>query len=167
MDVAELVLCMHKSRGERRLRKRLSIIYKGSREDLHKAACFKHLPARPTNSFSPMIPPIADGDPDPTTQIPWPAARSRQPDHPDSSSSDADTEDVTTRTDNDKTTKSKKRRLTTWDFFTLSISMAGAQIAWTVELGLGHCHLVIVRHDSRLFQDMEPHSCWALVCQSN
>ncbi|KAJ7590853.1 hypothetical protein C8J56DRAFT_781752 [Mycena floridula] len=30
-----------------------------------------------------------------------------------------------------------KRRLSTWDLITLSISMAGAQIAWTVELGYG------------------------------
>lgn len=30
---------------------------------------------------------------------------------------------------------SGKRQLTSWDLITLSISMAGAQIAWTVELG--------------------------------
>jgi solute carrier family 45 protein 1/2/4 len=29
----------------------------------------------------------------------------------------------------------KRRRLSTFDLFNLSISMAGAQIAWTVELG--------------------------------
>ncbi|KAJ3561061.1 hypothetical protein NP233_g10429 [Leucocoprinus birnbaumii] len=30
-----------------------------------------------------------------------------------------------------------KRKLSTWDLITLSISLAGAQIAWTVELGYG------------------------------
>ncbi|TRM67670.1 hypothetical protein BD626DRAFT_394892 [Schizophyllum amplum] len=34
-------------------------------------------------------------------------------------------------------TDAKKKRLSTWDLITLSISMAGAQIAWTVELGYG------------------------------
>lgn len=29
-----------------------------------------------------------------------------------------------------------KRHLTTWSLFTLSLGMAGAQVAWTIELGL-------------------------------
>ena len=63
-----------------------------------------------------MIPPIADSDPDPTTHIPWPARN--QVDQPLE----------TSRTPSG-------RQLTSWDLITLSISMAGAQIAWTVELG--------------------------------
>jgi len=88
-----------------------------------------------------MINPITDGDPDPTTQIPWPSGRSRQASDPDDASGT-----ITPSTDGgvqhnapESTTKVKaesgKRRLTTWDLITLSISMAGAQIAWTVELG--------------------------------
>jgi solute carrier family 45, member 1/2/4 len=80
-----------------------------------------------------MIPPIADGDPDPTTQIPWPARGQvdRSPSVAGGSAS-ADGE-------RDGDSKSSKpppgKRLTHWDLITLSISMAGAQIAWTVELG--------------------------------
>ncbi|KNZ81557.1 General alpha-glucoside permease [Termitomyces sp. J132] len=88
-----------------------------------------------------MIAPIADSDPDPTTQIPWPTGRPRQ-------ASDLD-EVVKPATPSDdsvarsapeivpKKPESGRRRLTTWDLITLSISMAGAQIAWTVELGYG------------------------------
>ena len=79
-----------------------------------------------------MIPPMADGDPDPTTQIPWPARG--QVDRPPSDaggSTGADGE-----TDDSKSSKPPPgKRLTQWDLITLSISMAGAQIAWTVELG--------------------------------
>lgn len=84
-----------------------------------------------------MIPTIPDSDPDPTTQIPWPAARSRQavqlPSPP------ASIEPSESRTPEEVTkngpASAAKRRLTSWDLFTLSISMAGAQMAWTVELG--------------------------------
>lgn len=82
-----------------------------------------------------MIPPIADSDPDPTTQIPWPAARSRQTVHLETSA-DAEAHDGRVE---EEATKIKidpaKHRLSTWNLITLSISMAGAQIAWTVELG--------------------------------
>lgn len=84
-----------------------------------------------------MIPPVADTDPDPTTQIPWPSTRNRQPGS-DTGSSDGP-ESSTVRGDSDDTTNKAqaagRRRLSTWDLITLSISMAGAQIAWTVELG--------------------------------
>ncbi|KAF8914024.1 hypothetical protein CPB84DRAFT_46546 [Gymnopilus junonius] len=65
-----------------------------------------------------MIPQIADSDD--TSQIPWPAARSRQQPQAERSR-----------------TPSPRRLLSTWDLVTLSVSMAGAQIAWTVELGYG------------------------------
>ncbi|KAF9451657.1 MFS general substrate transporter [Macrolepiota fuliginosa MF-IS2] len=87
-----------------------------------------------------MIPPVTDTDPDPTSQIPWPSARPRQLDRSDSSSSSGP-ESSTLRSDGDDVANGEqvpgKRRLTTWDLITLSISMAGAQIAWTVELGYG------------------------------
>jgi solute carrier family 45 protein 1/2/4 len=85
-----------------------------------------------------MIAPIADSDPDPTTQIPWPAARSRQVQEPEESLNGGgdDIEHRTVVEGNGKTKETPgKRRMSTWDLITLSISMAGAQIAWTVELG--------------------------------
>jgi len=96
-------------------------------------------PVYPTCKFSTlptnhMIPPLPDSDPDPTTQIPWPAARGKL---------QADSTTHATVSDDDPGQPSEvrakpvagKRRLSTWDLITLSISMAGAQIAWTVELG--------------------------------
>ncbi|KAJ7682661.1 hypothetical protein DFH06DRAFT_972053 [Mycena polygramma] len=80
-----------------------------------------------------MIPPIADQE-DPTTQVPWPTRTKA------SSSAEREPQEVPD-TENDveevakKVQTPAKRRLTTWDLITLSISMAGAQIAWTVELG--------------------------------
>lgn len=78
-------------------------------------------------------------DPDPTTQIPWPGARKR---------SDRDVDPHGTPQTNGSSRYSSrrpsvvsrselngKRRLSTLDLFNLSISMAGAQVAWTVELG--------------------------------
>jgi solute carrier family 45 protein 1/2/4 len=85
-----------------------------------------------------MIPPIADGDPDPTTQISWPSARSRHTTELDESAvvDDGVMQNAPEINGNAKVTPAK-RRLTTWDLVTLSISMGGAQIAWTVELGYG------------------------------
>ncbi|TFK75785.1 MFS general substrate transporter [Pluteus cervinus] len=85
-----------------------------------------------------MIPPIPDGDPDPTTQIPWPTSRPRVVVQP-GPSSDVESTDSRPVEENGKAPAATdvKRRLSTWDLFTLSISMAGAQIAWTVELGYG------------------------------
>lgn len=80
-------------------------------------------------------------DPDPTTQIPWPGARKRSDRDPDDSSvssplanpanNSSRRPSVVSRAD----PNGKRRRLSTLDLFNLSISMAGAQIAWTVELG--------------------------------
>lgn len=85
-----------------------------------------------------MIPPIADSE-DPTTQIPWPAARGRHQDEADGVS-DSDNEVQATPAANNGVnrkprTSSPGRKFSTWDLITLSISMGGAQIAWTVELG--------------------------------
>ncbi|KAF8974437.1 hypothetical protein BDZ97DRAFT_1646725 [Flammula alnicola] len=87
-----------------------------------------------------MIPPIADSD-DPTSQIPWPAARGRQQEQTESSVN-GDTAapaklNATDATNKRSRTPPGRRTLSTWDLITLSISMGGAQIAWTVELGYG------------------------------
>jgi solute carrier family 45 protein 1/2/4 len=76
-------------------------------------------------------------DPDPTTQIPWPGARKR-------SDREADAQETTNGASRYNSRRPSvvsraeingKRRLSTLDLFNISISMAGAQIAWTVELG--------------------------------
>lgn len=91
------------------------------------------------------IPYNVDADPDPTSQIAWPAARHRQrttsglglEQGPESSGETA----VSYRSADDSgkratvPTEPARHLLTTWNLITLSISMAGAQIAWTVELG--------------------------------
>ncbi|KAJ7228529.1 hypothetical protein GGX14DRAFT_530297 [Mycena pura] len=80
-----------------------------------------------------MIPPIADSE-DPTTEVPWPT-------RPKPSAQDQSDEHDAPNADNAEVVKKAlilgKRPLTTWNLITLSISMAGAQIAWTVELGYG------------------------------
>ena len=82
-----------------------------------------------------MIPPVADTD-DPTSQIPWPAARSRlQPDATvDESTSITSTGDGGP-VDSKSASSPERRMLSTWNLITLSIAMGGAQMAWTVELG--------------------------------
>lgn len=87
------------------------------------------------------IPPIANADPDPTTQIPWPAARTRQltQSHENVAPDEDGASGSRVAEENGKKTRprvdSGRERLSTWDLITLSISMAGAQITWTVELG--------------------------------
>lgn len=82
------------------------------------------------------MPPLPDSDPDPTTQIPWPAARGKL-------QADSTTHAIVPDDDPGQPGEVRakpvpgKRLLSTWDLITLSISMAGAQIAWTVELGYG------------------------------
>jgi solute carrier family 45 protein 1/2/4 len=94
-----------------------------------------------------MIPNVSDSDPDPTSQIPWPAARPRQ-----AASSEASTEVTVDElpSDNKKDSLDGKRRLTTWDLVTLSVSMAGAQVAWTVELGYVASSTLFYMHLTRL-----------------
>ncbi len=95
----------------------------------------------PLLSITLMALPAVDPDPDPTTQIPWPGARKRSDRDPDDSlvssppanptNDSSRRPSVGSRADAD----GKRRRLSTLDLVNLSISMAGAQIAWTVELG--------------------------------
>jgi solute carrier family 45 protein 1/2/4 len=80
-----------------------------------------------------MIPPIADGDPDPTTQIPWPARG--QVEQPPAVASGSVGLDRESNGDPKSSKTASGKHLSNWDLITLSISMAGAQIAWTVELG--------------------------------
>lgn len=84
----------------------------------------------------------ADADPDPTTQLTWPTARpKRTPPEPQGAEQRevGGAEDTQASEAHSKRAKSSadlgKGRLSTWNLITLSISMAGAQIAWTVELG--------------------------------
>ncbi|KAJ7638969.1 major facilitator superfamily domain-containing protein [Roridomyces roridus] len=84
-----------------------------------------------------MIPPVADQE-DPTTQVAWPtrpkplATENNNNEQHEGSDSETNVHEVAR-----KIASSGKRRMSTWDLVTLSISMAGAQIAWTVELGYG------------------------------
>lgn len=79
-----------------------------------------------------------DIEPDPTTQIAWPASngkrnRVNEPNADESSTAESSTAYGATQRDND--VDPAQRRMTTWDLVKLSVSMAGAQVAWTVELG--------------------------------
>ncbi|OJA13849.1 hypothetical protein AZE42_00501, partial [Rhizopogon vesiculosus] len=88
----------------------------------------------------------ADADADPTTQIAWPARKQRtasssQQETQSSRQSSYQTVEGIGKQDNSsvhqQSSESGRTRLSTWNLITLSISMAGAQIAWTVELGYG------------------------------
>jgi len=70
--------------------------------------------------------------------MPWPAARGRTQGDTDTAAVD-EANGAPTRNHNHKRSKTPpgKRFLSTWDLITLSVSMAGAQITWTVELGYG------------------------------
>ena len=82
------------------------------------------------------IPFIVDAE-DPTTQVAWPASRRS----PDTLTEDVGNDGANRVHRSDEHPKNTspvypgKQRLSTWNLITLSISMAGAQIAWTVELG--------------------------------
>jgi hypothetical protein len=93
------------------------------------------------------FPSNADADPDPTTQMTWPSSRRNTSGSHILKSNYVGGEVESPQTGrrplglgtvaNIKTlmNPAPKRRLTTKDLIFLSISMAGAQIAWTVELG--------------------------------
>ena len=87
------------------------------------------------------FPANADADPDPTTQIPWPARQKRVRIDSVERSRTLPVENATSgdlRSSSNGKTKDAdplRKRMSTWDLIKLSISMAGAQIAWTVELG--------------------------------
>lgn len=89
------------------------------------------------------LPPNADADPDPTTQIPWPGKSSKRV-RVDTTNAAEPTTEQSSRSQSiarkdaaKKATDPTKRRMSTMDLFNISISMAGAQVAWTVELGYG------------------------------
>ncbi|TEB35620.1 MFS general substrate transporter [Coprinellus micaceus] len=81
-----------------------------------------------------MIPPVAS-EPDPSSPVPWPSSRGR------GQETGAVQEEGGLTVPGTRKARSKsppgRRQLSTWDLITLSVSMAGAQIAWTVELGYG------------------------------
>jgi solute carrier family 45 protein 1/2/4 len=93
------------------------------------------------------FPSSADSDPDPTTQMPWPrrsngsGSQILKSGYPggevESPQGQRPPLRVNANVANIKTlmNPAQKRRLSTKDLIFLSISMAGAQIAWTVELG--------------------------------
>lgn len=90
------------------------------------------------------FPSNVDVDPDPTTQIPWPArgpkrlrASSLEPSASVAGSSTVNDAayDVTNGKGSNVHKDEGKSRMSTMDLIKLSISMAGAQVAWTVELG--------------------------------
>ncbi|KAJ3554771.1 hypothetical protein NM688_g2936 [Phlebia brevispora] len=94
------------------------------------------------------FPTNVDADPDPTTQIPWPSrgttrrrASSLEPVGSIAGSSAIVEDAVVTNGKNGGTAVKEdevlKRRMSTMDLVKLSISMGGAQVAWTVELGYG------------------------------
>ncbi|KAG6336692.1 hypothetical protein ID866_2399 [Astraeus odoratus] len=93
------------------------------------------------------IPFSADADPDPTSQIPWPAARHRQRTtssaplgHDSHPSNEGDVSYQSTGHNgkgSNQVPEPARVRFSTWDLFTLSVSMGGSQVAWTVELGYG------------------------------
>lgn len=96
-----------------------------------------------------MFPSNIDADPDPTTQVTWPAGRRL---HRDASSHHAAAESPQVErsrppfnpTKSDEGMQQGKKRLSTRDLINLSISMGGAQIAWTVELGC--VYTIFMRH---------------------
>ena len=116
------------------------------------------------------FPSSADADPDPTTQIPWPARpthrrRASTINHPGSIAGSSTAIDDALGTAGKRVASpgkgdgAVKRRMSTWDLVKLSISMAGAQIAWTVELG---CVVTLTSECNQLIcacADMEHRSC--------
>jgi solute carrier family 45 protein 1/2/4 len=93
-----------------------------------------------------MIPAI-NSDPDPTSQLTWPSSRRdraqlghglrRDESSRSSASRTVGDADLDVDGANKIVDTGRKKLLSTWNLVTLSISMAGAQIAWTVELGYG------------------------------
>ncbi|KAF7288297.1 ANK-REP-REGION domain-containing protein [Mycena chlorophos] len=87
-----------------------------------------------------MIPTVDTTSEDPTTQVAWPKRPRLPSDAVSSTVADSDAavpEPVHVRDGLKTTSTPPKRQLTTWNLITLSIAMAGSQIAWTVELGYG------------------------------
>ncbi|KAI0939227.1 hypothetical protein AcV5_000707 [Taiwanofungus camphoratus] len=93
------------------------------------------------------FPTAGNADPDPTTQIPWPSRSGKRAREVIPSGQDITDEIVHNGHGSNQGLNGKKRtsgqdslasrRLSTLDLINLSISMAGSQVAWTVELGYG------------------------------
>lgn len=108
---------------------------------LSKFSPYHQRPRVLTHRTTFMTLPIApDADPDPTTQLTWSSARPKKMAIAGDSLRVPGVGDPAETNGNGNKGKpgeasSAERRLTTWNLITLSISMAGAQMAWTVELG--------------------------------
>jgi len=88
------------------------------------------------------IPVTADADPDAMSQTPWPARHRQRTtssnplDQPSSGTTVTSYQSIEGGNKAFQDVPEPKRvRFSTWDLFTLSVSMAGAQVTWTVELG--------------------------------
>ncbi len=85
------------------------------------------------------FPAHTNADPDPTTQIAWPAKKTKRtrtnslerPSDLAESSGASNAGNANVK----KEVVATGRRMSTMDLIKMSISMAGAQVAWTVELG--------------------------------
>ena len=93
----------------------------------------------------------ADADPDPTTQMAWPNARhntkgASESAAPDLAEYDGGEGDGGERSSSSRRTDGAggKKRMSMMDLFNLSISMGGAQIAWTVELGYAYYDAILI-----------------------
>lgn len=92
------------------------------------------------------FPTNVDADPDPTTQIPWPSrngkhvrVQSPKDRTPVGANGNGTTQPVP-RKPVGKHIDPCRPRMSNMDLVKLSISMAGAQVAWTVELGYDVAH---------------------------
>ncbi|PCH41129.1 MFS general substrate transporter [Wolfiporia cocos MD-104 SS10] len=87
------------------------------------------------------FPTTADADPDPTTQIAWPSRsgkRIREQTPQDALVNDEGEDSLGAQGKRaDPQEDPGVRRMSTRDLINLSVSMAGSQVAWTVELGYG------------------------------
>ncbi|KAH9938239.1 major facilitator superfamily domain-containing protein [Fomitopsis serialis] len=85
----------------------------------------------------------AGADPDPTTQIAWPSRNGKRRDPASDQAESAEDGQSSTAAAGGKRTRTPERdgdgdrRMSTVDLMKLSVSMAGSQVAWTVELGYG------------------------------
>jgi hypothetical protein len=85
----------------------------------------------------------AMSDPDPSTQMAWPTSRrdeSMSPEEfraplPELLPNNGRAKPARDAKIEERQEEIGRKRLTSWDLFCLSISMLGAQIVWTVELG--------------------------------
>ncbi|KAH8105925.1 MFS general substrate transporter [Cristinia sonorae] len=96
-----------------------------------------------------LAPASSDSDPDPTSQIPWPSRNGKSPtphsaltpdrmvNTPESSNGVGRSKSKTRKGVGNNDSTLARKRMSTMDLIKLSISMGGAQVAWTLELGYG------------------------------